>query len=159
MLATKVSAAIRLRGACLNPVGKDRPNGDKNGEYVSLDVISPHVAGYVVQQTVHHQGKPTLETLYRFPENLPPAITVIVLQSGVGIDRDDRNIRYIHLGKSGSGHWLLNNQGEHITVLNAGGGLVDQRHFSANQCDTKPVPVRPPVVVPPAPHYSPWNKR
>jgi len=63
MLGTHTHAALRLHGACLNPAGKDRPDGDKNGEYVSLDVFSPHVAGYVIQQTVYHEGKPTLETL------------------------------------------------------------------------------------------------
>jgi hypothetical protein len=159
MLATKITAALKLRGACPNPVGKDRPDGDKNGEFVSLDVLSPDVTGYVVQQTVDHHGRPSLETLYRFSQNLPLAISVVVLHSGVGVDRDERNVRHIHLGQSGSGRWLLNNSGEHITVLNAAGELVDQKHYPANHCDLLPIPVRPPVIVPSVPHFSPWRKR
>lgn len=126
--------------ACIHAPGINTSGGNKNGEFVQVRIASGKtLAGYTVLQTVN-PGKPNehLSPLHVFSaaDNIPPVALGVVLRSGSGVASldSDKNWHLFVAPAGHSGHWLLNNEGEHIVLTNQAGTKVSEKTFSAHFC-------------------------
>lgn len=141
-----IPSGLVYRLGCINPAGKDRPNADKSGEYLLFDRVGP-VLGHRIQQRVKHaNGQPdTFADIYVFRKEPAAHIKEFLLRNGHGTQHEDqaRLVDYIQ-----SNHWLFNNQGERIRIVNAAGVELAVYDIPANTCAV--LPAAPKRIIIPA---------
>lgn len=159
---TGIARTTSILGACIAPNHHGQGHGHHTltGEFV-WGVRQGLLRGMRIQQRVHHEdGTVTWGPFDEVLVEPPVEATEFVSLGGHGTAYMD-GTRWVTYNQSSQPK--LNNSGDAIRLVDSNGLVIDQKIFAAQSCDVlPPAPrpvVKPPVVVPPAPHYSPWKKR
>lgn len=127
--------ALDLISSCLNPKGKDRPNADKSGEFLLFKRSGPVNGLQIQHREKHNHHGDTFVTLRTITTEPPAHIKELLIRSGSGTDHEDgaRLVLYTQ-----NRHWLLNNPGERIRIVDARGVVLATFDIPGQTCNPLP---------------------
>lgn len=132
-----MSQQTRITKACINPPGKDKGQ-NYNSEWAELQVDSAvDLSGY----ELHHYINPETQNrewalYYRFlqGEAFSRGDRIRVHSGNGKPKRDDDGTHHRYAAdREERGRWWLNNTGDELKLLDAGGALVDRKAFTGEE--------------------------